>query len=243
MMIMNKEKNKNKNITYYTYTLNMTILNILAIILFILLGGLVYLLEYQDSYTINLSMTWLFILMSIWLIIHELLHGIGFAIFKEVKKENITFGMYLEKGVFYCMCKQNITKKIILTSLLFPITIIGFLTLIIGMIINNYELVFLSILNIVSSIGDIVMTIYFLKCPNDIIYLDLDDCTSFTVLSHTSLDNIHIPGIILHQKGIFNKKKMISKDKRKIVISKLSYLFLGIILILILITIIKKITL
>ena len=235
--------NKEKNMNYYTYTFNMTLLNILALILLIPVGAVVYLIEYQDSYTISLSMTNLFILMFVWLIIHELLHGLGFAIFKSVKKENITFGMFLEKGVFYCMCKQNITKKVILTSLLFPITIIGILTLIIGMIINNYELVFLSILNIVSSIGDIVMTIYFLRCPNDIIYLDLDDCTSFTVLSYKSLENIKVPGIILHEKGIYNKEKMKSKDKRKIVISKLSYLLLGIILILLIITIIKKISL
>jgi len=101
--------------------------------------------------------------MFIWLIIHELLHGLGFILFNEVNPKNITLGMFLEKGVFYCMCKQKISKKVILTSLLFPLTIIGIITLIIGMIINNYELVCLSILNIVSAIGDIMMTIYFLK--------------------------------------------------------------------------------
>lgn len=228
---------KEKKVNYYTYKLNMTTLNILAIILFIPVGGLVYLIERNDNYTITLPMTILFILMFLWLIVHEILHGIGFALFKEVNLKNITFGMFLEKGVFYCMCKQNIGKKVILTSLLFPVTIIGVITLIIGMIINNYELVFLSILNIVSSIGDIVMTIYFLKCPKDIIYLDLDDCTSFTVLSTKSLDEIKVPGIILDKKGIYDKKKMISKDKRRIVISKLSYLLLIIILILIIISI------
>lgn len=234
---MNKKKNK----TYYTYTLNMTILNILAIILFIIVGSIVYLIEFNEIYTINLSMSNFFLLMFIWLIIHELLHGIGFLLFKEVKLKNITLGMFLEKGVFYCMCKQNIGKKVILTSLLFPITIIGFITLIIGMIINNYELVFLSILNIVSSIGDIVMIIYFLKCPKDIIYLDLDDCTSFTVISNKSLDNIKVPGIILSKKGIYDPTLMYSKDKRRIIISKLSYLLLIIIFILIIISILKRI--
>ena len=200
--------NKEKKLNYYTYSLNMTTLNILAIILFIIVGSLVFMIERHDNYSVTISPINFFILMIIWLIIHEILHGIGFSIFKEVKLSNITFGMYLEKGVFYCMCKQNISKKVILTSLLFPITIIGFITLIIGMIINNYELVFLSILNIVSSIGDIVMTIYFLKCPNDIIYLDLDDCTSFTVLSNKSLDCIKVPSIILSKKGIYDEKRM-----------------------------------
>lgn len=231
--------NKEKKLNFYTYKLDMTILNILAIILFILVGGLIYFLERHDNYTITMSMITFFISMYAWLILHELLHGIGFALFRSVKKENITFGMFLEKGIFYCMCKQNIGKKIILTSLLFPITIIGFITLIIGMIINHYELVFLSILNIVSSIGDIVMTVYFLKCPHDIIYLDLDDCTSFTVLSSSSLDDIKVPGIILDKKGIYDKKKMKAKDKRKLVISKASYILLAIIILLIIINIIK----
>ena len=234
---MNKKKNK----TYYTYTLNMTIINILAIILFIIVGSIIYLIEINDNYIINLSISNLFLIMFIWLVIHELLHGIGFLIFKEVNKKNITLGIALEKGVFYCMCKQNIGKKIILTSLLLPITIIGFTTLIIGMIINNYELVYLSILNIVSSIGDIVMIIYFIKCPRDIIYLDLDDCTSFTVISNTSLDNIKVPGITLSKKGIYNPALMYSKDKRRIVISKLSYILLIIIFILIIISISKGI--
>ena len=77
--------NKEKNIHYYTYTLNMKTLNILAIILFIIIGGLIYYIEKYDNYTINISLSNLFIMMFVWLIIHELLHGIGFAIFKEVK--------------------------------------------------------------------------------------------------------------------------------------------------------------
>lgn len=229
---MNKEKNKK----YYTYTLNMTILNILAIILFIIVSLIVILVEHGNQYTINQPTITLFILMVIWLIIHEILHGIAFGLFKEVAKKNITFGMYLEKGVFYCMCKQNITKKVILTSLLFPFTIIGLITLIIGMIINNYELVFLSIVNITGSIGDIIMTIYFLKCPNDIIYLDQDDCTSFTVISNKDLDSIKVPGIKLIKKGSYDKDTLQAHDKRKIVISKLSYICLIILLILFIIT-------
>ena len=140
------------------------------------------------------------------------------------------------------MCKQKIDKKVILTSLLFPLIFIGIITLIIGMIINSYVLVFLSITNIVSAIGDIVMTIFFLKCPNDIIYLDLDDCTSFTVLTNKNIDNIKVPGIALKDKGIYNPKVMYSKDKRRIVISKLSYILLALIFILLIISITKRIS-
>lgn len=220
---MDKEK-------YYTYKLNLNILNILAIILFLVVAIIVILIEHNDYYKITYSLN-LFIYIFLWIILHELLHGIGFAIFKSVNIKNITFGIALEKGVFYCMCKQRIGKKVILTSLLFPLTIIGIITLIIGMIINNFSLVFLSLLNITSAIGDIVMTIYFFKTPNDITYLDLDDCTSFTVISKRDLCNIKVPGIKLIKTGIYDKNKMYSKNKKKITITKPSYIILIIFLI------------
>lgn len=225
---------KDKKIKYYTYELDMKLLNTLALILFIIIGGIIFIIERKEAYIIHLDTTTFFIWMFLWLIIHEILHGIGFLLFKNIKKENLTFGMFLEKGVFYCMCKQKIGKKEILTSLLFPFTFIGIITLFIGISINYYELVFLSILNITSSIGDIIMTIYFLKAPKDIIYLDLDDCTSFTVLSKNNLSHIKVPGILLKTTGIYDEKTMYSKDKRKLVISKASYILIIFIFILVL---------
>lgn len=130
------------------------------------------------------------------------------------------------------MCKKNISKKDILISLSLPVVFLGILTLIIGIIINSYELIFLSILNITSSIGDIMMIIYFFKCPNDIIYLDLDDCTSFTVISKHDVSRKKVLGIILKEKGIYTKE-MQSHDQRKIIISKPSYFLISLILFLI----------
>lgn len=230
--------NKENNISYYTYTLDITILNILSLILFIIISSLIFIIEYHDNYIITNSSSTIIILMLLWLVIHEILHGVGFAIFKSVTKKNITYGIALEKGILYCMCKQPISKKVIMTSLLFPFTIIGVFTLIIGIMINNYCLVLLSIINIVSSIGDLVMTFYFLKCPKNITYLDLDDCTSFTVLSSTNLENIKVLGIKLIKTGLYDSENLIAKDRRRLIISRKSYFILGIILILFIITII-----
>ncbi len=216
----------------------MKLLNVLALVLFILVSIPIFLLERGQPYQVNQNMMILFIFMFLWLILHELLHGLGFLLAKNVKIKNLTLGIALEKGVFYCMCKQKIGKKDILISLLFPLTIIGIITLIIGMIWNQYELVFLSILNITSSIGDIMMAIYFVKAPNDIIYLDLDDCTSFTVISKSSLESIRVPSIILNSQGLYDEKTMYAKDQRRIIISKPSYILIVFIFILILINIV-----
>lgn len=216
---------KKKGLKYYTYKLDLKLLNILAILLFIIVGSVVVFIERHDSYITDIDTLSLILLVFIWLIIHELLHGLGFIIFKEVKIKNLTFGMFLEKGIFYVMCKQNIDRRIILTSLCFPVIIIGLITLIVGMYINSFMLVYLSILNIVASIGDIVMIIYFIKAPKDIVYLDLDDPTSFTVVSDKDLSNYKVVGINLFDKGKYTKD-MKSLDKRRLIISKWSYILL-----------------
>lgn len=217
---------------YYTYRLNMITLNVMAIILFIVVSLIVLVIESNDNYVISYDIR-IFVYVILWLGLHEILHGIGFAIFRSVNNRNITFGLSLEKGVFYCMCKQEIERKVILTSLCMPVMIIGIVTLILGMIINSYILVLLSIMNIVGSIGDMAMIGYFLRV-GDVRYLDLDDCTSFTVISNDNLSKIRIMGIELIDSGIYDSKKMVARDRRKLVISKPSYiLFLIMIVILI----------
>ncbi|MEE3343629.1 MAG: DUF3267 domain-containing protein [Bacilli bacterium] len=216
---------KKKELKYYTYKLDLKVLNILSIILFVIVGGIIFFIERHDNYVLELDVIGFIILIFVWLIVHELLHAVGFMIFKEVKKTNLTFGMFLEKGIFYVMCKQNIGRRVILTSLCFPIVIIGFITLIIGMSINSFMLVYLSIMNIVASIGDIVMIIYFIKAPRDIIYLDLDDPTSFTVVSNEDLSYINVVGIEMVEKGKYDNK-MKAKDRRRLIISKWSYILL-----------------
>lgn len=218
---------------YYTYKLNMITLNIMAMILFVVISLVVFVIEYRDSYIINYDIN-LFIYIIVWLILHEILHGIGFSIFRSVDWKNITFGIALEKGVFYCMCKQEISKKVILTSLFFPVTIIGIVTLIIGMIINHYTIVLLSIMNIVGSIGDIIMIIFFLKVGN-VKYLDLDDCTSFTVISNDDLSQFRVLGIELIDSGIYDRSKIMAMDKRKLVITRPSYILLLVMIIILII--------
>ena len=76
----------------------------------------------------------------------------GTFLTKQPQKLNVFFFLFSLLSV--------IMFEIILTSLLFPITIIGFITLIIGMIINNYELVYLSISILLLSIFKLFSFIY-----------------------------------------------------------------------------------
>ena len=223
-------KNK-KNVMYYTYGLDMVFLNILSLVIFGVVWVLVVFISGGDYLWNGNQAAYLLLAMIFWLGLHEVLHGIGFAIFPEVVKKNIVFGIALEKGVFYCMCKQKISRKVILTSLLFPVTFIGIVTLIWGMIVHSYYLVMLSILNIAGAVGDLVMIWYFLRVDKDIIYLDLDDSTSFTVLSDKDLSCYHTCGIKLLESGVYHED-MKAHDMRKVVVSKQSFIILGLIVVL-----------
>lgn len=221
--IINIEGDFMKKEKYYTYTLDTVILNVLALVLvfaLIIIVGFTY-----PGNLLAIDMNDI-IIMILWMILHEIIHAIGFFSSKTVKKENVTMGMFLEKGIFYCMCKQEIPKKTILFSLVLPLTTIGIITLILGYIFSSSLLVFLSIVNISGCIGDIMMTIFMFKLPKDIKYLDLDDPTSFTIISKEDISNVKTLGIIKKDSGIYDKSKMYAKNKKKIDISKMSLIFL-----------------
>lgn len=209
---------------YYRYKMKLGFMNILALITTIL-SIVSYYLIFNDYDISKLFIVYFFL----WLFLHEIIHGIAFMLFKEVQPKNVTFGAKLESGIFYCMCKQPISKKVILTSLLAPLTIIGIVTLIIAIIFNFKTLGLLSLFNISGAIGDIIMTIMFLKLPLDIQYTDLDDCEGFVVLSKDNLENRKYLGIKLVEYGDYTKD-IVPKDFKRINCSKFS-LFVFVILI------------
>lgn len=225
---MKKEK-------YFTYALDTVVLNILAVLLLI---GLVIVVGVTFSKNFLVLDINDFIVMILWLILHEVIHALGFISFKSVKFKNVVMGMFLEKGIFYCMCKQEISKKVILFSLLLPFVTIGILTLILGYIIESSLLVFLSVVNISGCIGDIMMTMFMLKLPKNIKYLDLDDPTSFTIISDEDISDVKVLGIIKKESGIYDKSVMYARNRKKIDISKMSLIFMIIILVLYIITLV-----
>ena len=108
---------------YYKYSMNMKKLNIYSILIFILVYILILFLniiEYIDFTCLILYFFWMFF--------HEFLHGVGFSFSDGVNHRNIVYGACLEKGIFYCMCKQRISKKNIMISLMFPFFFIGIFT-------------------------------------------------------------------------------------------------------------------
>lgn len=211
----------------YKFKLDLVFLNIGSIILFMVCFIPIILLK--KDFNINIDFN-LVVLMVLWMALHELLHGIGFGIFKGVDKKNIKYGIQLESGIFYCMCKQKISKANILVSLMFPFTFIGVVTLVLGLVFNNSSLIILSLINIAGAIGDLAMFISILFMPKNIEYIDLDDTTGFFLISSSDLSKSKLIGFKYDNCVDANEENLKSKNQDKITITKTSYIILFILL-------------
>ena len=216
------------NKKYYLYTMNMNILNVVSIVLVIVSILIVFLIMKLTNYNININnkeFAIFYLLMIPYFIFHEVLHSIGYVV-NGANFKNITYGVHLEKGVLCCLVKENVSKKNILWSLIYPFLFIGVITLIIGFLIHNTGLIFLSVMNISGCSGDLLMFYSFSKLKN-FEYSEYDDPTSFALYGDKSLENLHMYG--LKYVGVVDKlDRTITK---KVDVSKQSILIIIIFLI------------
>jgi hypothetical protein len=97
--------------------------------------------------------------MIAYLLLHEAFHGIGYYL-GGCKWNNISFGILLEKGIFYCMGYQELTKKNILLSLQMPFTFLSVIPYIIAVIFHLPVLAWLAVINFMGAAMDMAMFIY-----------------------------------------------------------------------------------
>ncbi len=236
------KKNKKKK---YLFEYNMTFLNILCVIFFLVFMLLTYFIELNinggfledlgttlmefvkgnvSDIKIDLIIWTAFFSTTLWLCLHEVIHGIFYRL-GGAKKEDITYGASLEKSILYCKCSNYVNKKALMMSLLAPFLIIGVFTYIIGLVFKLGLLVFLSIVNICGSCADLAMFIFFIKRDKELRFKELGDSTTFCL--ETSEDLVSKRFFIVKLKKIVANEKEIAEEKsKKITISKSSWIIL-----------------
>lgn len=208
---------------YYQFRMKGLPLNVFAFLLFLV--GFFVVVGLCPTLTLSFSPS-LFLLLLVWFVLHEIFHGLGFACFKEAKREHIVYGAKLEKGIFYCMCKHEISKANILVALLFPFFFLGIVTLSLGIWFSWPTLILLSILNISGAAGNLVMFFAILRMPKAIRYLDRDDPTSFVIVSPESLPCKKYFGLQLIGEGPYDPNQQVATNYQKLVLSNSSVYFL-----------------
>ena len=218
----------------YVYKMNLISANVLCIGIFILCFVLSNVLGI-DFFNRGTNYLIVFILIILYLMLHELLHGIGYFI-GGTKRKNITYGIELEKGIFYAMAYQKLTKKNILISLQMPFMVIGVITYIIGLIFNIPLLVLLSIVNISGASMDLAMFFYFLRLPKDFTYSETGNPDEFVIISSKDLKKYKSIFLKIVDVKDYKEKDFEFKNLKKIKITKMSIILLVLFLLLGLLT-------
>ena len=211
---------------YYLYEMNMNILNIVSIALFaimIILTLVFYKFGVIENW--HYPMGIILILMLPYFALHEVFHSIAYVL-HGANFKNITYGAHLEKGVLCCLCKQNVSKRNIMTSLLYPFIFLGIITYIIGIVYDLPILIALSVINISGCSGDLVMFLGFLPLKN-FEYCEYDNPTAFGLYSSDDLSKKKLFGL----NYVGSQDSLEIKDLRKVTISKTT--IIGFIIILI----------
>ena len=212
---------------YHLFKINITKLNIISILILVFTIIFTYLLfpsMLKDMILLfdDIRMCILLLpLMIFYFSLHELFHALGYII-NGANPKKITFGMELEKSVFYCLCKDDVDRRNILFSLMYPLFFIGVVTYTIGIIFNYPLLTLLSILNISGASGDIMYFLFIIKLDKDILFSELDDGTSFAIISKKDPSKYNHYG--LDYVGVVDS--IPRKDFKRLKISKLSLVVL-----------------
>ncbi len=175
------------------------------------------------------------VVMLLIFIVHELLHGLGFRICGKARTNNIVYGAKLENGIFYCACKEEITKYGIIGSLLAPIVFLTIIPAIIGFVFNLDVLILIAIINLFGASLDILATIDILRLPKNIKYKDLDDTLGFIIISEIDLSKINYCGLKIIKQGNYDINKIKAVNYNKLTISKPSIVIFIVIIILLII--------
>ena len=99
------------------------------------------------------------------IVLHELIHGITWAIFTKNGFRSIRFGVLWKYLTPYCHCKEPLKIKHYLAGAITPAIFIGFIPAIVGIIIGSESLTVYGMIFTVAAIGDF-MIIHLLRKEN-----------------------------------------------------------------------------
>lgn len=208
----------------YVYKMNLVPANLLGLVVFILLLVLTNVLKVNILPVFDkIPFIWILVLLMLYMILHEILHGIGYRI-TGTKTNKIKYGIELEKGILYTLVLEEVPKKNILVSLQMPFVIIGIITLLLGYILNIPLLVLLSIFNLMGASMDLVMFIYISRIK-DVHYAETKASDEFILISKEDLTKRKSLFFKIIEVNNYKKEDYIVKSDKKITISKASIIF------------------
>ncbi|MFZ4260610.1 DUF3267 domain-containing protein [Sphingobacterium sp. HJSM2_6] len=105
------------------------------------------------------------IVLVLGIVVHELIHGITWAIFAKQGFKSIKYGILKKMLTPYCHCKEPLRLKHYIIGAIMPAVILGFLPAIIALSIGSFSLLLFAAFFTMAAIGDF-MIIQLIKNEN-----------------------------------------------------------------------------
>ena len=129
------------------------------------------------SLTIPLWIKVLSIVLAIF--VHELIHGIVFALYAPHRFRSVTYGFNASIGAFYCHCKEPIRVKHYRRAGIAPLIILGLIPLVFGFISGISWFKTFGMLLTIGGFGDLLVYLKLLKFEKNRFLLDHPDKLGF----------------------------------------------------------------
>ncbi|MGX7071413.1 DUF3267 domain-containing protein [Helcococcus kunzii] len=97
------------------------------------------------------------------IVLHELTHGVTWAMFSKNGFKDISFGIIWKWITPYCTCKTPLKKSEYIVGALTPLLFTGLLPAILGVYLNSFILTIVGVFLIGGAAGDIMMVYKLLK--------------------------------------------------------------------------------
>jgi hypothetical protein len=144
------------------------------------IGWLLFFRIYRFDYIPDIPL-WIFIIVLIGIVIHELIHGFVWGYFSKEKWKSIGFGVEWKYLTPYCTCSECLSYKAYVLGAIMPTIILGLIPYIISLVTGSYFCLFFSLLLILGGGGDIYI-IYSIRNHKKAILVDhpyLVGCVAF----------------------------------------------------------------
>jgi len=106
------------------------------------------------------------------IVVHELIHGIIFALYAPRGFKSVTFGFNAKIGAFYCHCKEPIRVKHYRRAGIAPLIILGLIPLVFGFVTGVGWFKTFGLLLTIGGFGDLLVFLKLLKYGKNRLILD-----------------------------------------------------------------------
>ena len=153
--------------------------NLFAVVLLLplLIGGLgLFVLKNRDfAGSLRTLHPALFLVLLALIVVHELIHGLSWAIFAQHHWKDIEFGFMKQYLTPYCTCRVPLSKGQYIFGALMPLLVLGLLPMLAGILTGSLGLLLLGIIMADAAAGDILIVWKVLRYPGRserLVYMD-----------------------------------------------------------------------